>query len=129
MRILIDSNVFLYSAREPRRLSRRARLALEDPDVEVFVSAVTPWELSLGVVRGHLDLGTSLTEFYRRHVEYLGAKELQVTAEHGLATERFPYEVLKDPMDRILAGQSIVEGLPLVTSDRVIPKLGIDVIW
>jgi PIN domain nuclease of toxin-antitoxin system len=129
MRVLIDSNVFLYTAIEPKELSRRARLVLEDPETELFVSVVTPWELALSVVKRLLVLPVPLSQFYGEHMRRLGAHELQVTSAHGLVTERFPYASLKDPMDRILAGQAIVEGMPLVTSDSQVPMLGVDVIW
>ena len=128
MRVLLDSNVFIWTARDPAKLSRRARMALDDPTNEFFVSVVTPWELALSVVKGLLRLDVPLEQFYAAHLETLEATELPVFRAHALATERFPY-ALKDPMDRILAGQSVVERMPIVTSDRLIPTLGVDVIW
>lgn len=128
MRLLVDSNVFLWSAREPTKLSLRARAAVEDPGNELFVSVVTPWELALSVVKRLLVIDVPLRVFYAEHMEALGATELPVIGGHALATARFPY-TLKDPMDRILAGQSVVEGMPIVTRDRILPTLGVDVIW
>lgn len=128
MRILLDSNVFIWTALDPTQLSRRARLAFEDPDNDFFVSVVTPWELALSVMKGLISFDVPLSRFYAEHLSTLEATELPVLSSHALATERFPY-TLKDPMDRILAGQSLIERMPIVTRDRELPRLGIDVIW
>ena len=128
MRLLLDTNVFLWTAFEPGKLSRRARLALEDRSNELYVSVVTPWELALAEVKGLLKADVPVDRFYIAHLEALEAVELPVLGLHALATAKFPY-TLKDPMDRILSGQSITERMPLISSDELIPTLGVDVIW
>lgn len=78
MRLLLDSNVFIWTARDPAQLSRKARLALEDTANQCFVSVVTPWELALSSVKGLIRLDVPFQQFYYQHLEALGARELPV---------------------------------------------------
>lgn len=128
MRLLIDSNVFLWSAFQPARLSRRAIEAMADGANQLVVSVVTPIELGIAVSKGKFDPGVPLHRFYLEHLAALEADEMPIIRAHALAATTLPY-VHRDPMDRILAAQSIVEGLPLVTNDGKIASLGADVIW
>ena len=128
MRLLIDSNVFLWTAFDPSQLSSRARAAVEDPDNTLVVSTITPLELALAASKGRLALGDSVEGFFRDHMDDLEAEELPFAMQHAFSTIRFSY-TLRDPMDRALAGQASWEGLPMITRDRVIPTLGIQVVW
>ena len=129
MKLLIDTNVFLWTAFEPRRLSARAREALADTDNELVVSVVIPLELGMAANKGRVSLGRPVAGFYVEQLEALGpATELPIAREHALAAAELPYSN-RDPMDRILAAQSIVEGIALVTSDRRIAELGVEVVW
>jgi PIN domain nuclease of toxin-antitoxin system len=125
---LLDSNVFLWTAFDPRQLSPRAAMALRDPGNELVVSAVTPIELAVAIAKGRLSPGVPLARFYEEHCADLQASELPITASHALATANLPY-TLKDPMDRVLAAQSMVERIPILTRDRLIAGLGVEVIW
>ena len=129
MRLLIDTNVFLWTAFEPRRLSPRAKEALADQSNELLVSVVVALELGMAVNKGRISLDQPIADFYRKHMTELeGARELPFSAVHALAAGGLPY-THRDPMDRMLAAQSVVEGLPIVTSDRLIRTLGVDVVW
>lgn len=129
MRLLIDTNVFLWTAFEPARLSRRALEALAEVSNELLVSAVTPFELGVAAAKGRIALGRPVREFYTEPVRELeGAAELAFTSEHALRAAELPY-TMRDLMDRMLAAQALVGRLPLVTSDRRIAELGIEVIW
>lgn len=129
MKLLIDTGVFLWTAFDPARLSPRARQALEDMENELVVSSVVPLELGMAVHKGRIALGEPVADFYRKRLELLGrSSELAFSVVHALRTASLPY-THRDPMDRMLAAQAIVEGIPLVTSDRQIAGLGADVIW
>lgn len=128
MRLLIDTNVFLWTAFEPSRLSALAREALADRANELVVSVVTPLELGMAIHKGRLDLGRPLSEFYLDHLQDLEADEIPIDRVHAIAAGSLPYS-LRDPMDRVLAAQSLVAGIPIVTSDRRISSLGVDVVW
>ena len=128
MRLLLDTNVFLWAAFEPERLSRIAAFALEDSDNQFVVSSVTPWELGIAVYKGRLDLESPLREFYAQQLAELAATELAIDVTHALAAGELP-QSHRDPFDRMLAAQAIVEGLPILTNDRKIRDLGAEVVW
>lgn len=128
MKLLVDTHVFLWMAFEPQRLSSVARTALQDGSNPIVVSVVTAWELGTAIGRQRLELARPLEEFVHVHCEQMDAAILGITLEHAYAAARLPW-VHRDPFDRMLAAQALTEGLPLVTGDRKIPLLGVDVIW
>ena len=129
MRLLVDTKVFLWTAFEPARLTILAREAIEDLENELLVSAIVPLELGMAVHKGRIALGEPINAFYRRRLRALGrAWELPFSVEHALKTAALPY-THRDPMDRMLAAQAVVERVPLVTSDREIASLGCEIIW
>ena len=75
-----------------------------------------------------VELEGPLEEFVHGHCEQMDAAILGITLEHAHAAARLPW-VHRDPFDRMLAAQALTERLPLVTGDRKIPLLGVDVIW
>lgn len=129
MKFLLDTNVFLWTAFEPSRLSLLARAALGDLENELVVSAVTPLELGIAVNKRRLNLNQSVGEFYSARMAALGrTTELPISLGHALASADLAYEH-RDPMDRILAAQAMVEGIPVITNDVRIARLGAVVVW
>jgi PIN domain nuclease of toxin-antitoxin system len=112
VRLLLDTHVLLWALQASRRLSRAARAAIVDPGNEVWVSAVSPWEIEIkravGRVRAPDDV---LTEI--RRARFL---PLPITLEHGVAAGTLPLHH-RDPFDRLLIGQAQGEGLTVVTHD------------
>lgn len=127
--LILDTHVALWALTEPDRLSTRARGALTDPSFELLCSVVTPWELSMKHRRGRLDGAGPLLAAFPEHLGRLGAFDLPISTRHALLAGRLEWGH-RDPFDRMLAAQSILEGVPLVTSDRVFSTLpGVNVLW
>ena len=118
MRLLLDSHAVVWW--EQGSLGDRTRAWLESSESEVFVSAVTAWELGIKRARGRLELGTSL----RRIVDVAGFTRLPVTWLHAEAAAALPRHH-GDPWDRMLVAQAQTEGLSLVTSDRHIARYAV----
>lgn len=117
MRLLLDTNVFLWALAEPKKLSTKARNAISKLENSVYVSPVTAYELSYKHHQGKLPSGAAIVASFGRQVAHLYATELTVSAPHALAAGQLEWEH-KDPFDRILAAQAMVEGLTLVTADQ-----------
>lgn len=117
MRLLLDTNVFLWALAEPKKLSTKARNAISKLENSVYVSPVTAYELSYKHHQGKLPSGAAVVASFGRQVAHLYATELTVSAPHALAAGQLEWEH-KDPFDRILAAQAMVEGLTLVTADQ-----------
>ncbi|MXY24362.1 MAG: type II toxin-antitoxin system VapC family toxin [Acidobacteria bacterium] len=120
VRLLLDTHVLLWSLTEPRKLRRETREALEDEHNDVFVSAVSGWEIAvkraLGKLRAPDDLEAGVRQqgFLPLHLTFLHAEQAgALPPHHG------------DPFDRMLVAQAQVEGLAIVTRDARIPLYGI----
>ncbi len=116
--VLLDTHVVLWAFASPDRLSPIARALLEDPQTDVLVSATSAWELATKYRLGKLPGAERIVTGYVAHLTTLGARELPVMSAHALAAGLFAVEH-RDPFDRMLAAQAIVEGMPLVTTDPV----------
>lgn len=109
MKILLDTHLLLWAAGEPKRLSRRARTLIDDLDNELVFSAASLWEVAIKRGLGREDF-TVDTTLLRRGLLDNGYRELPIMSEHVVATENLP-PIHKDPFDRILVAQAIVEGI------------------
>ena len=123
-RYLLDTAVFLWNSGETRRLGTQVRKLLASPNVSVFVSAVTSWEISIKYASGKLRLPEPAREFTRKRLAITGFLPLAITHEHALASGELP-ELHQDPFDRILIAQAQTEGLVLITGDEQITKYSV----
>jgi PIN domain nuclease of toxin-antitoxin system len=122
-RILLDTHVFLWWKENNPRLALAARDAIAKADV-VFVSAASAWEISIKSALGKIRIPGALDEA----VAHSGFIELPIEFSHAAAVELLP-DHHSDPFDRMLAAQSKVERLVLITHDRQFEAYGLPVIW
>jgi PIN domain nuclease of toxin-antitoxin system len=115
VRLLLDTHLLLWAAGPSPHLSARARRLIDDPDNELVVSAASLWEIAIksALRRPNFRLDAPL---FRRNLLNNGYNELAVTGQHAVAVANLPL-LHRDPFDRILVAQSIVEGITLLTSD------------
>lgn len=120
MRLLLDTHVLVWMTSESRRLSADARNLLGDPDNELLYSVVSLWELAIkyGLRRTEILLDPRAM---RRELLDSGFVELDVTGEHVVAIGRLP-PLHRDPFDRLLIAQSIIEGITLITADPIVAR-------
>jgi PIN domain nuclease of toxin-antitoxin system len=118
VRLLLDTYVVMWALRDPARLSPVAEELIRDPANELLISAVVPWEIATKHRIGRLPDTGSLLLAFEDHIRRLGAVELPVTARHAIAVGQLQW-ASEDPFDRMLAAQSIIEGIPIVTADPV----------
>jgi len=125
---LIDTHVLVWWLLDDTRLSKQASDLLDDPGASIFVSAASAWELATKRRIGKLREAHVIAEALPTLVRRCRFKSLPVTLEHGHRAGLLP-GLHKDPFDRMLAAQSIIEELPLVTADPALVALGASVIW
>lgn len=116
-RFLLDTHVFLWAIAEPKMLSTRARNAITKLENELFVSAVTAYELSYKHRLGKLPAGDAIVNSFSRQIAHLDASEIDVSATHAVAAGQLGWSH-RDPFDRLLAAQAMIEGMTLVTDDE-----------
>ena len=120
--LLLDSNVVVWLDQKLQRIPDSVLLRLESAP-QVFLSAVTAWELAIKQSLGNLTLLRPVSDLIHTHQ----MTELPVTIRHGEAVGQFPLHH-RDPFDRLLVAQAMVEGLILVTGDRRLAEYGIPIL-
>lgn len=129
MRVLLDTHTVIWALVDPQRLGSHAAAVLRARDSTVVVSAVSAWELSTKVRIGKLPGAERIVDSYGEYLDRLGAVELPVTRRHALLAGSMRWDH-RDPFDRMLAAQAIVEDLPLLTADGAFSSLaGVQVRW
>lgn len=124
MRVLIDTHVFLWWLAGDRRLSRRARTVLEDEETVVLVSAASAWEIATKVRIGKLPDADVVASDVSAAIAGQGFEELPVRVLHAQRAGELPGPH-RDPLDRMLAAQAQIEGVPIVSADAVFDTFGV----
>lgn len=120
MKLLPDTHLLVWSAREPERLSKEARYLIEDARNELFFSAVSIWEVAVKQSLNRNDFNVDARALRRGLLEN-GYRELTLTGDHAIAISELP-PIHQDPFDRILIAQARSENITLLTADALIAK-------
>lgn len=126
-RLLLDTNAFLYFINNDSALSETARNLLES-EVDLLISVASLWEIAIKFSIGKLDLPESFGNFIPSQILQNDIEILSVTLSHLEKVSELPFHH-KDPFDRLVIVQSIVEDLPVVSSDSTFDSYGIKRIW
>jgi len=131
MRLLLDTHVFLWFVADDPQLSKRARDLIEDPVNERLLSAASHWEMAVKVSLGKLTLTEPFSVFIPRELQTNQVNILPVDLRHSmqLATLPFPPGNHRDPFDRLIIAQGIVEGLPIVSADSKFDAYTVTRLW
>lgn len=118
MKLLLDTHILLWAAGDPEQMSIAARQLLNDAGNELFFSAANLWEISIKRSLGRKDFSVE-PRILRRGLLDNGYGELNITSEHAVAIDVLP-PIHKDPFDRMLLSQAMIEGITLVTADPIV---------
>jgi PIN domain nuclease of toxin-antitoxin system len=117
LNLLLDTQIVVWSLNEPERLSKTAQEALISPSNQIWVSAISIWEMVIKTQIGKLRMPENVI----RGIEKQRFGLLSFTAEHGLQVTNLPLHH-SDPFDRALLAQAATEDLKLVTADDGLGK-------
>jgi PIN domain nuclease of toxin-antitoxin system len=120
VKCLLDTQILLWAAGEPGRLSPAARKLLSDPRNELLFSAASLWEIAIKNTLGREDFRVD-PRLLRRGLLDNGYIELPVTGQHAVSIDGLP-RLHKDPFDRLLLAQALTEGITLVTCDAQLAR-------
>lgn len=128
MTILLDTCALLWWWSSPEQLSPRVLSLMKDRSNKVIVSSATAWEIAIKTRRGKLPQGFVLLEDWEKRMTEDGFAELPISVSHARKAGLLPGDH-QDPFDRMIAAQSMITGLPVVTSDPAFASLGVSVCW
>jgi PIN domain nuclease of toxin-antitoxin system len=125
MRLLLDTQCWLWMLVAPERFSDPVREELEDPGVEVILSAASAWEIAIKYALGKLPLPAPPSSYVPVRMKSSGTIGLPVEHVHALRVASLP-DHHRDPFDRLLIAQATVEKLPILSADRQFEAYDID---
>jgi len=126
--VLLDTHALLWALVEPEKLSWAAREIIEDPQNVVVVSAVSAWEIAIKYHLGRLPEARTVIDGFQHHVQVLRAVGLAINSAHAITAASL-MSSHRDPFDRMLVAQSLVEGLSLVSKDPELKQFEVPLIW
>jgi PIN domain nuclease of toxin-antitoxin system len=128
MRLLLDAHTFLWFVWDDGQLTHNATALIEHPGHQKYLSAATYWEIAIKVSIGKLDLGEPYRPFMRRETARNNFEVLPVSVDHAAAVAELPFHH-RDPFDRMLIAQAMVEDIPIISGDRVFDAYPITRLW
>ncbi len=128
MKLLLDTQCWLWWFSEPERLSEEAIAQISDEANEVWFSVASVWEIGIKVAIGKLPLPEPIDGYISTRMIQLGARSLEIKASHALQAASLPL-IHKDPFDRMLIAQSQIEAMTLVSADSMFDRYDVSVIW
>lgn len=124
-RLLLDTHALVWALSAPRRLPADVAASLRDPESDVYLSAVSTWEIAIKSALGKIDADLAAVVRAARAADF---EELPVTIAHTLRLRVLPAHH-RDPFDRLLVAQAMEEHLTIVTHDRLIAAYGVSRLW
>ena len=128
MSLLLDTHSFLWFIAGSSKLSRRARLAIENPETELYLSIASLWEMAIKISLGKLHLGEPFGELVPAQLSQNGISLLQISVEHTAGVIQLPFHH-RDPFDRLIIAQAQSENLPIISTDSVFDAYDIERVW
>ncbi len=128
MRLLLDTHAFLWFILDEPPLSSAARSFIADPNNEINVSPATYWEIAIKIRLDKYKLPEPFQEFMERQIAINRFNILHLEPRHVAPLTTLPLHH-KDPFDRLLVAQAMVEQIPLVSNDSVLDADPIQRLW
>jgi PIN domain nuclease of toxin-antitoxin system len=128
MNLLLDTHTFLWFVADDQRLSEAARALIEADDSQPFLSIASVWEMAIKVSLGKLKLDEPFEEFIPQQLAMNGIGILNISLEHTAAISTLPFHH-RDPFDRLIAVQTRLEKMSLVSADPAFDAYEIQRVW
>ena len=128
MKYLLDTAIWLWSLDSVDRIGRRGLEIMNCGQEEIYFSAATAWEITIKYSLGKLRLPAPPGICVPAFTEKMALRPLPVTQMHALKVYDLPSHH-RDPFDRIIIAQAMIEGLAVLTSDRDFRDYPIDIVW
>ena len=128
MTYLVDTHVLLWWWSESTKLASRVKSSIIEQENRILVGAASMWEISTKTRLGKLPSGEAILREWNERIVQDRFQELPITAAHARLAGSFTHEH-RDPFDRMLAAQGLIEKIPILSRDQSISDLGASRIW
>lgn len=128
MSLLLDTHALLWFLLNDPRLSEKARARIADADSTIFVSPASLWEIAIKISIGKYALPEPFVEFWERQLRMNDFTLVPISVEQTAHVVILPFHH-RDPFDRLIIAQSLVEEIPVISSDIIFDSYGADRIW
>ena len=128
MTYLLDTHALLWWLYDDRRLSKTARSLVADPESPIVVSSASAWEIATKYRLGKLPSAGEFVRDMPLWITKAGFRELPITLAHAQRAGSWP-QPHRDPFDRMIAAQSSIEQIPVVTRDPAFAAFATQVVW
>jgi PIN domain nuclease of toxin-antitoxin system len=128
MNLLLDSHVFIWAYDEQHNLSQNALQAMSNPANTPFLSVASVWEFQIKIMIRKFKLQDPLADVIAEQQQINGLQILPIELSHALKLENLPIHH-KDPFDRLLISQAIVENMTLVSADANFANYQVNLLW
>jgi len=127
MRILVDTQAFIWFVEDDKQLPEKVKIELEDIDNSIVISIASLWEMAIKMTLGKLQLGCNIEEMIDK-VYQNGFEILPILPDHIIKLSKLDY-FHRDPFDRIIISQGLSENMVIVSSDKVFDEYRIKRKW
>ena len=128
MNLLLDSNILIWFTLTPDRLSAKVTELIADKNNNLFISIASIWEIQIKLQTQKLTLNLPLSTLIKDLQQSSGIQILDITLAHIYALDNLPNEH-RDPFDRIMIAQAMVEEMPFLSADKVFDLYPIERVW
>jgi PIN domain nuclease of toxin-antitoxin system len=128
MRLLLDTHAFLWFIMGSPNLSASARSLIEDDASERFLSVASLWEMAIKLSTGKLTLSAPFNVLIPPQLGLNGIELLGIEVGHAAVVSTLPFHH-RDPFDRLLVAQAIVESMPIVSADTAFDMYAVKRLW
>ena len=128
MRVLLDTHAFLWFVWDDARLSIAARELMADASTDVYLSVASAWEIAIKTSLNKLALAQPVREFVDEHLVRNSIRLLPIELAHVAHVSAMPLHH-RDPFDRLIAAQALIESVPLVSADQRHDPCGVERRW
>ena len=128
MRLLLDTHTFLWFVLNDSSLGITPRNLINDPQNDILLSPASPWEIAIKISIGKYRLPGPFTDFMDRQITENDLYILPITVAHAAVVAALPFHH-KDPFDRLVIAQAIVEAVPILSADVIFDSYPVTRIW
>lgn len=128
MRLLLDTHIFIWYVMDIRKISARVRTLIDDEDNDILLSTASIWEMAIKHSSGKLSFGLPFRIFIEQQLSLNSIELLSINLDHIDVIAALPFHH-RDPFDRLLITQSMVERIPILSADSAFDAYPVTRLW